>query len=75
MSAVTRHNQEMVLQSALHALAIAEPHELDALILSLDLRTFTPELEPEDKAILLNTIADAVSRCWVRRSQQNFGTD
>ena len=75
MSAVTRHNQEMVLQRALHALAIAEPHELDALILSLDLRTFTPELEPEDKAILLSAIANAVSRCWVWRSQQNFGTD
>jgi hypothetical protein len=29
----------------------------------------------EDKAILLSAIANAVSRCWVRRSQQNFGTD
>ena len=70
MSAVTRHNQEMALQRALHLLATAEPHELDALILSLDLRTFFPPLEPEDKAVLTSSIARAVSRCWVKRSQE-----
>jgi hypothetical protein len=69
MSAVTRHNQEMALQRALHLLAMAEPHELDALILSLDLRAFFPPLEPEDKAVLTSSIASAVSRCWVKRSQ------
>jgi len=65
MSAVTRHNQEMALQRALHLLATAEPHELGALIRSLDLRTFFPPLEPEDKAVLTSSIASAVSRCWV----------
>ena len=43
---------------------------LDALIQDLDLRTFVPPLEPEDKAILLSAIASAVSRCWVKRSQE-----
>ena len=70
VSAVTRHNQEMALQRALHLLATAEPHNLGALIQGLDLRTFVPPLEPEDKAILLSAIASAVSRCWVKRSQE-----
>jgi len=60
----------MALQRVLHQLATAEPHNLDALIQSLDLRTFVPPLEPEDKAILWSAIASAVSRCWVKRSQE-----
>jgi hypothetical protein len=68
--AIPRHKQEMALQRALHQLATAEPHNLDALIQGLDLRTFVPPLEPEDKAILLSAIASAVSRCWMKRSQE-----
>jgi hypothetical protein len=75
VSAVPRHNQEMALQCALHQLATAEPHNLDALIQSLGLRTFTPALEPEDKAVLLSAIAGAVSRCWVKRSKEAGLTD
>jgi hypothetical protein len=68
--AILRHKQEMALQRALHQLATAEPDNLGALIQGLDLRTFVPPLEPEDKAILLSAIASAVSRCWVKRSQE-----
>ena len=58
MSAVTRHNQEMALQRALHLLATAEPHNLGALIQGLDLRTFVPPLEPEDKAETCAAVVD-----------------
>jgi hypothetical protein len=70
VSAIPRHKQEMALQRAWHQLATAEPHNLDALIQVIDLRTFVPPLEPEDKAILLSAIASAVSRCWMKRSQE-----
>jgi hypothetical protein len=70
MSAVTRHNQRVALERALRALDAAEPHELDALIRSLDLKTFYPPLEPEDRAALTSAIASAVSRCWVNRSRE-----